>query len=239
MKDLEGWKDDYELNSRVVKRDGRIEEEVYKVGGRYDAQLRDIVIASQGGDSVRHRSHGEGAARVDQVVRDGRDGRPPGIRHRVGAGQGFSRRYHQRVYRGVSGCAWPERRVGSRRLLREPRQDVRHSENRRQRAVVRRPDAVGPGVPEAGRAGHHGERHRYRRRDGRFRSGHAHRHQSAERSGHSREVRQQVGVVVQHQHRVRRRDGPGFPHGVFLEPGGGGALGEVRRLCQRAHHGSP
>ena len=43
MKDLEGWKDDYELNSRVVKRNGRIEEEVYKVGGRYDAQLRDIV----------------------------------------------------------------------------------------------------------------------------------------------------------------------------------------------------
>jgi dipeptidyl-peptidase-3 len=27
MKDLEGWKDDYELNSRVVKRNGRIEEE--------------------------------------------------------------------------------------------------------------------------------------------------------------------------------------------------------------------
>jgi dipeptidyl-peptidase-3 len=43
MKDLEGWKDGYELNSRVVKRNGRIEEEVYKVGGRYDAQLREIV----------------------------------------------------------------------------------------------------------------------------------------------------------------------------------------------------
>jgi dipeptidyl-peptidase-3 len=43
MKDLEGWKDRYELNSRVVKRDGRIEEEVYKVGGRYDPQIREII----------------------------------------------------------------------------------------------------------------------------------------------------------------------------------------------------
>jgi len=43
MQDLEGWTDKYELNSRVVKRNGRIEEEVYKVGGRYDAQLRDVV----------------------------------------------------------------------------------------------------------------------------------------------------------------------------------------------------
>ena len=43
MKDLEGWKDSHELNSRVVKKNGRIEEEVYRIGGRYDAQLRDIV----------------------------------------------------------------------------------------------------------------------------------------------------------------------------------------------------
>lgn len=43
MKDLEGWTDGYELNSRVVMKNGRIEEEVYKIGGRYDAQLRDIV----------------------------------------------------------------------------------------------------------------------------------------------------------------------------------------------------
>jgi dipeptidyl-peptidase-3 len=43
MKDLETWKDEHELNSRVVKRNGRIEEEIYKIGGRYDAQLREIV----------------------------------------------------------------------------------------------------------------------------------------------------------------------------------------------------
>jgi dipeptidyl-peptidase III len=43
MKDLEGWQDRYELNSRVVNRDGRIEEEVYRIGGRYDPQIREIA----------------------------------------------------------------------------------------------------------------------------------------------------------------------------------------------------
>ena len=43
MKDLEGVQERYPLNSRVVKRDGRIVEEVYRVGGRYDKEIRAIV----------------------------------------------------------------------------------------------------------------------------------------------------------------------------------------------------
>ncbi len=43
MKDLEGFDEEYPLNSRVVKRNGRIVEEVYRIGGRYDAQIRQIV----------------------------------------------------------------------------------------------------------------------------------------------------------------------------------------------------
>jgi dipeptidyl-peptidase III len=43
MKDLEGVKEAYPLNSRVVKDKGRIVEEVYRVGGRYDGQIRAIV----------------------------------------------------------------------------------------------------------------------------------------------------------------------------------------------------
>src|SRR5258706_326725 len=35
MKDLEGFHDRYPLNSRLVKKDGKIVEEVYRVGGRY------------------------------------------------------------------------------------------------------------------------------------------------------------------------------------------------------------
>ena len=43
MKDLEGFKERYPLNSRVVKRDGKLVEEVYRIGGRYDKEIRAIV----------------------------------------------------------------------------------------------------------------------------------------------------------------------------------------------------
>jgi dipeptidyl-peptidase-3 len=43
MKDLEGFEEKYPLNSRLVKRDGKPVEEVYRIGGRYDAEIRRIV----------------------------------------------------------------------------------------------------------------------------------------------------------------------------------------------------
>ncbi len=43
MKDLEGFKEAHPLNSRVVKRDGQIVEEVYRVGGRYGKAIDAIV----------------------------------------------------------------------------------------------------------------------------------------------------------------------------------------------------
>ena len=43
MKDVEGFKERYALNSRLVKRDGKLVEEVYRAGGRYDAQIRRII----------------------------------------------------------------------------------------------------------------------------------------------------------------------------------------------------
>jgi dipeptidyl-peptidase-3 len=43
MKELEGFKERYALNSRVVKRDGKLVEEVYRIGGRYDKEIRAIV----------------------------------------------------------------------------------------------------------------------------------------------------------------------------------------------------
>jgi dipeptidyl-peptidase-3 len=43
MKDLEGFEEHYPLNSRLVKQNGTLVEEVYKVGGKYDAQIRRIV----------------------------------------------------------------------------------------------------------------------------------------------------------------------------------------------------
>jgi len=43
MADLEGFEEKHPLNSRLVKRDGRLIEEVYRVGGRYDGYIREIV----------------------------------------------------------------------------------------------------------------------------------------------------------------------------------------------------
>ena len=43
MADLDGFEERYPLNSRLVKRDGRLLEEVYRVGGRYDKEIREIV----------------------------------------------------------------------------------------------------------------------------------------------------------------------------------------------------
>ena len=43
MSDLATFEERHPLNSRLVKRDGEIVEEVYRVGGRYDFEIRTIV----------------------------------------------------------------------------------------------------------------------------------------------------------------------------------------------------
>jgi dipeptidyl-peptidase-3 len=43
LADLDGFDERYALNSRLVKRDGRLVEEVYRIGGRYSAQIARIV----------------------------------------------------------------------------------------------------------------------------------------------------------------------------------------------------
>ncbi len=42
-KDLEGFTEKHPINSRVVKRDGALVEEVYRVGGLYDKEIRNII----------------------------------------------------------------------------------------------------------------------------------------------------------------------------------------------------
>ena len=43
MKDLEGFKEAHPLNSRLVKRDGKVIEEVYRVDGLYDKAIEAVV----------------------------------------------------------------------------------------------------------------------------------------------------------------------------------------------------
>ena len=43
MADLATFREQFGLNSRLVKRNGALEEQVYRIGGRYDAHIRRIV----------------------------------------------------------------------------------------------------------------------------------------------------------------------------------------------------
>ena len=43
MKDIAGFDEKHPLNSRLVKQNGKLVEEVYRLGGKYDAQIRAIV----------------------------------------------------------------------------------------------------------------------------------------------------------------------------------------------------
>jgi dipeptidyl-peptidase-3 len=43
MADLDGFVERYPLNSRLVKQDGSLIEEVYRIGGKYDTEIRAIV----------------------------------------------------------------------------------------------------------------------------------------------------------------------------------------------------
>jgi dipeptidyl-peptidase III len=43
LKDVTGLTEQYPLNSRLVKSNGKLVEEIYKIGGRYDPQLKDVV----------------------------------------------------------------------------------------------------------------------------------------------------------------------------------------------------
>ena len=43
MKDVTTFDEQYPLNSRLVKKNGTIVEEVYRVGGRYDPQIREVI----------------------------------------------------------------------------------------------------------------------------------------------------------------------------------------------------
>jgi dipeptidyl-peptidase-3 len=43
MSDLDGFEEQHPLNSRILRHEGRIVEEVYRVGGKYDKEIREIV----------------------------------------------------------------------------------------------------------------------------------------------------------------------------------------------------
>ncbi len=211
MADLEGFEEKHPLNSRLVKRDGQLVEEVYRIGGRYGAQIAAIVEHLEAAMPFATEPMAKALRALDHVLPHRRRSRSRGVRHRLGAGQGVAGRHHQRLRRGLPRRAQHQGRVGSDRLLRQPREDVADSDDRGAGAVVRRPHAVGPEVPQGRRPRRHRQRHRHRDRDGGVGADHAGRHQPAQRSGDPRAVRQQVGVAVERERGVRSLDAAGVP----------------------------
>ena len=204
MADLKGFNEKYGLNSRLVKQNGKLVEEVYRIDGKLRQVHHRDRQAPRGREAVCRTADGEGARRARQVLSHRRSRRSRGVRHRVGAGQGVAGRHHQRLHRGLRRSARHQGQLGRPGLLRQPGKDAAHQDARHQRAVVRGPHAVGCEVSQGQRAGHRRQRHRRRRRDRRLRPGDAGRHQPAERSGDPREVRQQVGGAVERQRGVRQ-----------------------------------
>ena len=73
MADLEGFEEKNQLNSRLAKRDGKLVEEVYKVGGLYDRELtQDRRRTCATPMPFAPEPFAQGAAGADQVVRDRR-----------------------------------------------------------------------------------------------------------------------------------------------------------------------
>ena len=206
MADLKGFTEKYGLNSRLVKRDGRLVEEVYRIDGRYGAQIANVVkhleaaipfasapMANALRALIQFYRTGEDADRAKYDIAWVQDKDSP-----VDTINGFIEVYMDP--RGIKG-SWESLVFYVNPEKTEPDPDARGK-----RPVVRGSDAVEPAVPQAERHRHHRQRHRRRRRDRRLRSGDAGRHQPAQRSAHPRAVRQQVDLAGERQRGVRQVD---------------------------------
>ena len=198
----------YALNSRLVKQDGKLVEEVYRVGGRYGAQ-----IARRSSATSRRRFRSRPSRWPDALralitfYQTGETADREAYDIAWVAGQGVAGRHDQRLHRGLPRPARHQGRVGSAGLLRQPGEDRADPEARRPTRSGSRTACRGtPKYRKPGVQRHHRQRHRRRHRDRRLGSDHAGRHQPAERSDDPRAVRQQVGVAVERQRGLRQVD---------------------------------
>ncbi len=71
--DLKGFTEKHGLNSRLVKQNGTLVEEVYKVGGRYDAQIRAIIGHLEAAQPFATPTMREALVKLVQWYRTGED----------------------------------------------------------------------------------------------------------------------------------------------------------------------
>ena len=173
MADVEGFDERYPLNSRLVKQDGRLVEEVYRVGGRYGPRSGGSWDTSKRRSRTRPRRWRAALARSSGSTGPARPA--TGVRTTSpGSRIGIRRRHDQRLRRGLHGRARREGRMGVAGLLREPRQDGGHPDHRRRTRSGSRTACRGIRSwrkPQVDRR--LGARHRRHRRGGRLRPGHA------------------------------------------------------------------
>ena len=153
MADLKGFTEKNGLNSRLVKTNGRLVEEVYKIDGRYGKEIAQIVRHLEAAIPFASEPTAAALKALVQWYRTGDDGDRAKydiawVKDKdavVDTINGFIEVYMD-----------PARRqglVGGRRLPRRPREDAADPEVRRQRAVVRGPHAVRREVSQAERRG--------------------------------------------------------------------------------------
>ena len=126
-------------------RTARLVEEVYKVGGRYDAQIRAIIGHLDAAQAFATPTMKEALAKLAQWYRTGEDADRKAYDIAWVNDKASPVDTIQRLHRGVPRRPWREGLVGITRLLREPPEDRGHREAGVERAVVRGPHAVGAG----------------------------------------------------------------------------------------------
>jgi dipeptidyl-peptidase-3 len=104
-KDLDSFQEKHPLNSRIVKTDGRIVEEVYRIGGKYDKEIRAIVGHLEAAIPYATPTMATALGALIRFYETGLDVDRVALRHRLGPGQVIARRHHQRFRRGLHGSS--------------------------------------------------------------------------------------------------------------------------------------
>ncbi|MEP7117593.1 MAG: peptidase M49, partial [Acidobacteriota bacterium] len=71
--DLKGFTEKYGLNSRLTKQNGKLVEQVYRVGGRYDAQIRAVIGHLEAAQPFATPTMREALTKLVQFYRTGED----------------------------------------------------------------------------------------------------------------------------------------------------------------------
>ena len=153
------------LNSRLVKRDGALVEDVQKVGGRYTQAIERMVgWLEKAAANSRERCAASCAHEARRVLSQRQPRGLGRLQHRLAARHGVARRSDSRLHRGLPRSARYARHVRERRVVPRSGGDAPYRRDRRCCAVVRRSHAILRSPQETERHRNHGQGHQRRHR---------------------------------------------------------------------------